>query len=74
MVPHLYTLMVKDDKGDDYNVVLLKGYSENQRAQAFADLETLKRLCDVTVTAWIEVDELTPDQTTEDIIERICRH
>lgn len=59
MVPHRYYLWIKDNKVEDANLVLFSDYDQNDRDKAFADLTTLKLMCNETVTVWLEVEDLS---------------
>ena len=55
-----YTLFLRDDKGEDYNIVLVNCWDQHDRDKAMAALATLRSVCNGTVTAWLECDCLDP--------------
>lgn len=65
MIRHWYYLMLKDDKGEDHNVVIVNGWDMEGREAAFAALKALQSICDETCTAWLDVDEEPDAEKTE---------
>jgi hypothetical protein len=70
VIPHCYTLWIRDNKGEFDNIVLVNSYEADQREEAFAAVKALKAIGNETVTVWLEVDGgLTP--SSEDIADEI---
>lgn len=63
----MYFLMLRDDKGESDNIVIVNGWDDRQREEAMAALKTLQSICDQTVTAWLEVDAVPPPELPESL-------